>query len=340
MKRLLLLVATLMAALTASAQTAPERHGWSEEVPLHGDVEWVGIKTYELEEQDGELFYDEAKNTEVYEFNKAGNVFSYSCWDGDGNLIYMKLYGYNSEGKCSDLTEYDSEGNLLSKYEYFYNSEGKLTETHRYNSEEILYLKEIYKYDLKGNMTRQENQNPDGTLEVGYFFEYEEYDGLNNLIKEMQYDCNGVIAWEIEYSFPLRSTNPTEKILYLYGDNNTEQKWTYEYNGRGDLCKEYGYDTEGNLKSEIIYKYNTEGLLVGSYYFDSEMNLKWGSLITYDNNGNKTTQATHNSQGEVTSRLSCKYDSSNNVIEIIEYYSPEEGFTSEYKKFTIGYRTE
>ena len=340
MKRLLLMVATLMAALTASAQTAPERHGWSEEVPLHGDVEWVGIKTYELEEQDGELFYDEAKNTEVYEFNKAGNVFSYSCWDGDGNLIYMKLYGYNSEGKCSDLTEYDSEGNLLSKYEYFYNSEGKLTETHRYNSEEILYLKEIYKYDLKGNMTRQENKNPDGTLEVGYFFEYEEYDGINNLIKEMQYDCNGIIAWEIEYSFPLRSTNPTEKILYLYGDNNTEQKWTYEYNGRGDLCKEYIYDTEGKLKSEIIYKYNTEGLLVGSYYFDSEMNLKWGSLITYDNNGNKTTQATHNSQGEVTSRLSCKYDSSNNVIEIIEYYSPEEGFTSEYKEFTIGYRTE
>ena len=340
MKRLLLMVATLMAALTASAQTAPERHGWSEEVPLHGDVEWVGIKTYELEEQDGELFYDEAKNTEVYEFNKAGNVFRYICYDGDGNLIYMKLYGYNSEGKCSDLTEYDSEGNLLSKYEYFYNSEGKLTETHRYNSEEILYLKEIYKYDLKGNMTRQENKNPDGTLEVGYFFEYEEYDGLNNLIKEMQYDCNGIIAWEIEYSFPLRSTNPTEKILYLYGDNNTEQKWTYEYNGRGDLCKEYIYDTEGKLKSEIIYKYNTEGLLVGSYYFDSEMNLKWGSLITYDNNGNKTTQATHNSQGEVTSRLSCKYDSSNNVIEIIEYYSPEEGFTSEYKEFTIGYRTE
>ena len=326
----------LATALTATAQTAPERQGWSEEVPLHGDVEWVGIKTYELEEQDGELFYNEAKNTEVYEFNKAGNVFSYSCWDGDGNLIYMKLYGYNSEGKCSDLTEYDSEGNLLSRYEYFYNSEGKLTETHRYNSEKILYLKEIYEYDRKGNMTLQENQNPDGTLEVGYFFVYDEH---NNLVREGQYDYNRVKDWEINYSFHRLSTNLEEKVIYFY-TNNTEQRWTYEYNGRGDLCKEYSYDTEGNLKSEIIYKYNTEGLLVGSYYFDSEMNLKWGSLITYDNNGNKTTQATHNSQGEVTSRLSCKYDSSNNVIEIIEYYSPEEGFTSEYKEFTIGYRKE
>ena len=229
-----------------------------------------------------------------------------------------------------------SAGNSL----YFYNSEDKLTETHRYNSEEMLYLKEIYKYDLKGNMTQHENQNPDGTLEVGYFFEYEEYDGINNLIKEMQYDCNGFIAWKIEYSFPWRSTNPTEKILYLYGDNNTEQRWTYEYNEHGERIREYYYNTEGNLKYKIIYEYDPNGVLVGEYCFDSEMNSKWSSRITFDTRGNKSSQVVINSQGDLMRRFSYEYDSSNNVIEIIEYYSPEEGFTSEYKKFTIGYRTE
>ena len=336
MKRLLLLVATLMAALTASAQTAPERHGWSEEVPLHGDVEWVEITTYELEVHDGELIYDEAKNTEIYVFNKAGNVFRYICYDGDGNLIYMKLYGYNSKGKCSDLTEYDSEGYLLSKYEYFYNSEGKLTETHRYNSEEILYLKEIYKYDLKGNMTQHENQNPDGTLEVGYFFEYDEH---NNLVREGQYDYNRVKDWEIKYSFHRLSTNLEEKVIYFY-TNNTEQRWTYEYNEHGQRIRECYYNTEGNLKSKIIYEYTPNGVLIGEYCFDSEMNSKWSSRAMFDTRGNKTSQVVINSQGDLMSRFSCKYDSSNNVIVIIEYYSPEEGFTSEYKKFTIGYRTE
>ena len=337
MKRLFLLMAVIVAtALTATAQTAPKRHGWEENFSLYGDVERVEINTYELYEYDGNLICDEVKNTNIYEFNRAGNVFRSCCFGSDGNLIYMNLYSYNSMGKCSALTEYDSKVNLTKKYEYFYDSEGKLTEIHRYDSEETFYLKEVYSYDQNGNNTLYEHQNPDGTLEVGYFFVYDEH---NNLVREGQYDYNRIKDWEIKYSFHRPTTNLEEKVIYFY-TNNTEQRWTYEYNEHGERIREYYYNTEGNLKYKIIYEYDPNGVLVGEYCFDSEMNSKWSSRITFDTRGNKSSQVVINSQGDLMRRFSYEYDSSNNPIKSIKYYSPEEGSTSEFKQYSIIYRTE
>ena len=243
MKRLFLLMAVILAtALTATAQTAPKRHGWSEEFSLYGDVESVEIITYELEEHDGELFYNEPKNTEVYEFNMAGDVVKSVCYSNDGNVIYQTLYDYNSIKKCSAITKYDSRNKPTSKCKYLYDSNGRLTEIHRYNSDGDFYQKEIYSYDQNGNKTQVENQSPDGTLEFGQFYTYSYH---NNLIKEIQYDSNRFSICEITYEYDW-SDKKTEEVTHFYNDNS-EIRRTYEYNVYAKLYMECLYGTDGSL---------------------------------------------------------------------------------------------
>ncbi|MBQ6612581.1 MAG: hypothetical protein IIX19_02560, partial [Alistipes sp.] len=72
MKRLFLLMAVILAtALTATAQTAPKRHGWEENFSLYGDVESITIISYNISNG---IAAEKAYHSKTYRFNDNGHV--------------------------------------------------------------------------------------------------------------------------------------------------------------------------------------------------------------------------------------------------------------------------
>ena len=106
---------------------APERKGWSSELPLYGDVESITAASYVLEDKFGEITRSKTEGKSIVYFNEAGDVTEHIKYNSDGTLFRKYIYKYDAAGNMTEEAVYYSEGSLDYKYIRKYDDKGNMT---------------------------------------------------------------------------------------------------------------------------------------------------------------------------------------------------------------------
>ncbi len=228
-----------------------------------------------------------------YEWNQAnlctamiypdGNKVEYA-YDSYGNLIKTSLAAEEVNYK------YDEEHRLISKqsekfkYSYSYHENGRVKNMLVQDSEGPL-LEIDYTYDdYYGLMTGQSIKER-GKETLSYGYEYNKKAFLTKMVK------NNKLCAEYEYDARgnrIRAIEEGTVTEYYYNKENQllkklcqNQEYSYEYNARGDLIKEYlnqnciaefTYNSLGQLlfakneKGSVVYSYDALGNKIGAEF--------------------------------------------------------------------------
>ena len=295
---------TLATALTATAQTAPKRHGWDNETPLYGNVDSLTITTYDLIVKGAEAVRHKKKVSNTYHFNNRGDVTAVFINDslsdsytynqrGDVTQHYYRvdytylasdfyLYGtvnyeYNAKGEL--IKEYaDAVGNFLSEYEenYQYNAKGQLVkENNSYWGHDSGSFDTIsYKYNSIGQLIEKYNISHEMGIDSYYIKKTDiKYDAKGNKIKE------STTADNYEYDYIKESTIKTYSRKY---------KSEYNYDTRGNKIKECKYNSDGTLEKKTTYEYDEKNRVIVVAHYDGN-HLEEREVYEYDDRGNIAT---------------------------------------------------
>ena len=155
----------------------------------------------------------------------------------------------------------------------------------------------------------------------------QEYDAEGNLIKTYTYyntgkqrnklelaDENGKLIRTIEYVY-------NEDGLLDYdqsydGKGNPEKRFAYSYDDEGKVREDYSY-FGSDFHMKFTYTYNYKGEVERNFRFDSTSNLQEISYYTYDKEGNVVLEKVTDKDGKLieTTTFQYVYDKKNNWIE-------------------------
>lgn len=174
-------------------------------------------------------------------------------------------------------------------------------------SEDITYS-DYYEYDIYGNTTKTVTYNDDGSVRS-----YSE--------RKYTYDENGrVTTWQYY----------VKDELWNYG--------TYKYDDNGNQIRSDTFLTNGTLLQYYTYEYNDKGLLTKEYYSVGEDSGRYYTEIyEYDENGYMIKSSYETSEyGGRKSYTTYQYDSDGNKIKYAyTVYYPDDFYDSEEYEYDI-----
>ena len=339
------MVVILATALTATAQTAPERHGWNNETPLYGDVDSLTITTlyFYYTPRPEEMAYNRDGQPRTYRFNQRGDVTMILT-----SGTPTSSFEYNHRGDitrhCYGIDIYGIYNDHMKVFTYKYNSRGKLIEvfsdaTWNYDYE----IHDTYTYNSKGQLIRSVHSsaghdtgesdtlhykyNSQGELIETYGLHYPEYGDFYRSITK--YDSAGRVSEEIAYEYDdwdktlLRNINNHTYQYDTTGRLISETTTNYPYvDSLGTISKrpvkgdrsEYKYDTNGNITERAHY--NADGTLME---YCNRHNEAPKTTYEYDTRGNKIKECKYNSDGSLEKKTIYEYDEKNRVIVVAQY---------------------
>jgi len=200
------------------------------------------------------------------EITTVESPMSVKQYDENEKLIFSKEWGEN--GMISELFQFEYQDNKLIK-QLTYSDENELAETefYEYNSEGLL-IKTIIEY-LDGSQditTHTYNENKklissitkDDEGDQGEQ-EYWEYEGDNLIHYRMINDFGDL---EEEQKMTYNNHNLLIEKSILNNMNETNFRWTYEYDDDKKLILETRFSAKGNPIEEIQYEYNSNGKII------------------------------------------------------------------------------
>lgn len=248
----------------------------------------------------------------------------YTVYYGDSNHQTTKeQYYYYESGDVSKVekTIIDESGNILqtinSEYEY---KDGYLWKLIKCCYIDTFLSEYSYEeFDSNGNsiISRRLAYIDEQTLVSGHCFETLcEYDGQNNLIKDVRYnylDINTKYKY-YENTYELDGLSRKETINYY----NVDGTMNYYYSGANEII----VNEHNDLLSSKVYDYNDNNELYLSshvyYEYDEHNNKTMVGRIAYDRQGNVGyTRIQY---------VSYEYDENNNVIKTEEYEYDENNY--------------
>jgi len=223
------------------------------------------------------------------EITTVESPLSIKKYDKDGNLIYSKEWGENQ--MISEFYQLEYQNNKPIK-RLIYSDENELAETeyYEYDSEGLLsktiieYLdgsQDITTHTYNENKKRVQSNSIDDEGDQGEQ-EYWEYEGENLVHYRMINDFGDL---EEEQKMSYNAQNLLIEKSVLNNMNETNFRWTYEYDNDGKLILETRYSSKGNPIEEIQYEYNNKCELI----LEKTENAKQTLIkeINYDEQGNE-----------------------------------------------------
>lgn len=163
---------------------------------------------------------------------------------------YVITFKYDDEGKLISKIKTNGVGGVIWKDEYLYDARGnKISEEHS----GIESYETKFSYDANNRLIC--SQAFQDTV-PGYKYLYA-YNGGGKKIKEEQFDSRGNNLNTYTYSY---NTAGDVSSINLYSDylGYLSQKWTYKYDGKGNVLEIKIFDTEEGLPvftSKYIYRF-------------------------------------------------------------------------------------
>lgn len=284
MKRLLLILISVLLCYISQAEKTPHRNGQrftDYTFPLKGDVEQIEILGFSINPDNGKEY---PRDTTIIKFNKNGDVtyiwpyvdsrytdivhptelrFLYNNL-GYNTLIreivyldvltfvYETHYTYNADWQKIRGEEYNDEGQSLHTEEFIYDSQGHL-ETEKYvkGSELVIYIYdddmnvvEIEEY-YKGRLYSKTNRRYNADGKI-----LQEIVHHSNQFNEMEKSVTTTYFYDDNgflYSRESKSPIP-EMFLKYYKDSRTEttDTWTYKCDSYGNVIEKISYDTDSS----------------------------------------------------------------------------------------------
>jgi len=189
----------------------------------------------------------------------------------------------------NDLMEQNLNGSIKTIIESTYNLIEKDGEINKGSIE----VKRTYKYDKMGNMLEEQMATSKFKLRLKH---------------SNKYDNKG---------------NITEKILIDQDDkDDTEIRYTFIYNDKGDVLETNEYNTDGILSKKFTFEYDKQGNLL----VKKEKNLPndwigYKYIYKYDEIGNAIESKKIGPDGKVELQYTYSYDEMGNVIEQNRYFA-------------------
>jgi YD repeat-containing protein len=211
------------------------------------------------------MYYTDSPNYFIYEYNEKGHETKKTCYYPNGDTrVTTYEYTYNADGSYtvdddslgSVYREYDAKGRMVLA------DDGDQTTTYVYDDKDNVIEKKTVSvrgvvrswtkttYRENGIPEKEQYYYEDGTPARWNEYTYDEATGWVQMIS---YDENGEkqdeyspYVWEYEYDEFGRLTMETKKNPERGG---TFEKYTYEYDEAGGMCK------KTDVTQETIYEY-------------------------------------------------------------------------------------
>lgn len=165
----------------------------------------------------------------------------------------------------------------------------------------------------------------------------------NNLCQFI-YDSRGNVIQEISYD----GKNSDDEIIglhsYIYDTNNKlilevndavrwggQEKYTYEYDNKGNLIKKNWY-YKGSLRESIAFDYNDKHQLISESIFDDSNKLTQKTIYKYNNNGDVVDVSSFDSNNDLKQRYTYEYDERHNKLKETRYQAFQ-SYSFEYDEF-------
>lgn len=259
---------------------------------VYGDDAFTNQTTYKYENNDRlvttEIRRISSKSVQcdvllfrmVEEYDEFYRLVKYTDEDYiSGSYKIVDTYTYNSLGqKIMCLTEEQVEDNpfrVVEKITYDYDLNGNLSLINIFNSSDE--LREKYEYSYISNMKTESYYDYDYSNEIPY----KKYETITSYDQTLNLKIvTG--KWKIYYG---EDCDVVDKI-YKYNDSNklvsyeeSELKYTYEYNQNGDVTVEKKYrredfDKTPEIRSEIISTYNENSFITQQCIFNYNNSVK------------------------------------------------------------------
>jgi hypothetical protein len=191
----------------------------------------------------------------------------------------------------------------------------------------ILESKLTHFYDINGNIITSIMEtysewafNPEPKITY-------KYNKNNKLIETNYFNIDGTLIKKIIFDYDFIGNNTEYNIYNSVGD--LEMKWTFKYDDSNKITEEVRSDSEGIYRG--IYSYNSnEKKIIKRYQNDLLYNQ---SEFNYDKNGNEIESKSFDSNNELNSKTTKKYDLKNNLIEQINYGDNIFKYTYNYSSY-------
>lgn len=246
------------------------------------------------------------------------------------NTIEERFYGAGGKEVINLTEKIDNKNNLIERYARLgtdwgfklvktYDDNSQIIEETKYDGYGKIKYKQNWKRDANGNTTEWVEYNADGSLKNKNTYKY------NNAGKETEVICyksNGAIDWGAKKTY----INDTLLSKY-YGYTGNEKTPSYifkiDYNSNNQRIKdEYEYSKGKKVDEYITHIYNASGQNTETHFFkDKKLTEKhiFSDFVGEQNQLKKT---------EV-------YDSTGNIVELIEYRYDKYGNEIAYEKYKV-----
>jgi antitoxin component YwqK of YwqJK toxin-antitoxin module len=183
------------------------------------------------------------------------------------------------------IREYDHDTNRpVSSLEEQYDKNGSLTQKKTFDAKGSVAEKTLYTYSSNGAIASETRYDCFGVL---CYVEQFKYDGLGNIIEQNK-DLGGFSLNRFINRYD-RKGNLIEKIQYITND----MPW---------YKTQYGYDTNGNRKSEVLYSCTGDICYTENMMYDS---------------GGRLIEQLRSQSGVTISRARYTYDGKGRIIESV-----------------------
>jgi len=188
------------------------------------------------------------------------------------------------------------------------------------------FVRHVIKYDSTGNIFEEIINNPDGSISTRIFQKYDEngnilestmyiysppnakYRSIEEIfISQYKYDEKENLAEEINYKSSISNSNLLNKVNYLYNVNNKVVETAISKQGGIKYLREkYMYDSSNNNIEKL--EFNPDSTIEYKYIYKFDSNDEVIEEIKY-----------YSGTGPLNSKTTYKYDEDGNKIEEIRY---------------------